>query len=136
MSDLLRHPSELVRHRLRRTPFGHPEADRADQPSGTPILVSALLYDGTRTLAGELVVQANSASPIIWRARAGWKKSGTPIDLQRLVQWLGTRPRAGRERWKIKSEFAIVEIADEAQRWVFAVPESDVELVRLAVSLS
>jgi hypothetical protein len=136
MSDLLRHPSELVRYRLWRTPFGDPAADRAELRSGTPILVSASLYDGTRTHAGELILQANVASPIIWRARAGWRKSETLIYLKRPIRWLETRPRVGRERWKIKSVFAIVELADTAQQWIFAVPKSDVELVRLAVSLA
>lgn len=135
MSDVLRHPSQLLRHRFRHQPFGNPDADYQDLRSGTSLLVGAQLCHANRVSSGELIVRLANR-PIAWRARTGWKWRGPEIALAPPLTWVGSCPRSGAERWKIKSVSSMIEIADAEQVWRFAVPTDDVALIRLAVDLS
>jgi hypothetical protein len=67
MSDLLRHPVEIIR-RLRGLPFGDSVTDRLDLAEGAPIAVVAWLANGSRLRQGRLVLGSSPIDCLAWQA--------------------------------------------------------------------
>jgi hypothetical protein len=131
MTDLLRHPGGILRG-LRRQPFADPADDQQALETGAEVAVVATAMTGTRMRQGRLVLRV-SPRLVIWQPYRPLRGYGQPVDLTR-ARWVGDTDRSGPGAWKVKPVMRFIRLADDRQEHRFAVPASDVDLIRRVVS--
>jgi hypothetical protein len=131
MSDLLRHPVEIIR-RLRGLPFGDSVTDRLDLAEGAPIAVVAWLANGSRLRQGRLVLGSSPIDCLAWQRYRPLRGYGETRKFAS-VTWAGDSVPSGHMAWKLKPEMRMVQLGTSSGDLCLAVPVSDVALVKDAV---
>lgn len=131
MSDLLRHPGGILRG-LRGEAFADPADDRQALEAGDEIAVTATAFIGAKARQGRLVLRASPRS-IVWQPYRPLHGYGPPMDLMG-ARWGGEVDRSGPGAWRVKPVMRIIRLADAQQEHRFAVPASDVDLIRRVTS--
>lgn len=140
MTDLLRHPSTLMRAVLERLlrrdslglTFGDPHDDLSSLDAGELLRVSAFHATGRKIVAGRLILHQGAVSWQRYRPLRGYADG---IALEPPLHWIGREQRDGwQERLKLKPSLQVVVIQCHNKQWRFAVPNADIPLVQAAVN--
>lgn len=133
MSDLVRSPREFLRYRFLGKAFGDPVVDLRHLEQGGTLIMSSLLIEHRTVRRGFFQITSRPALVVRWQPAR--QPATPPTVLMPPVRLIGEDERQADERWRIKSGFVIVTVADASAVRRFAVPRrADVETLRAVLS--